>query len=254
MTTIELSLVSHTNVGKTTLMRTLAREDVGEVADRPHVTEAEESRVLIETAAGDVLRLWDTPGMGDSARLLKRLQASGNPVGWVLSQVWDRFADRPFFSSQQALRNVRETSDVVLYLVNAAEHPASSAYVAIELQILGWIGKPVVLLLNQSGPARSREEEAAEEEAWRSHLASFREVRGAITLDAFARCWVQEDRLLALVDGALPEEKRAAFSRLRDAWRLRNQQVFDDSAGALAAEVAAALVDREPIGQGSLAR
>ena len=39
MTTINLSLVSHTNVGKTTLMRTLTRQDIGEVADRPHVTE-----------------------------------------------------------------------------------------------------------------------------------------------------------------------------------------------------------------------
>ena len=107
MSTISLSLVSHTNVGKTTLMRTLLRQDIGEVADRPHVTEVAEAGVLLESREGDVLRLWDTPGLGDSARLLKRLRASGNPIGWMLSQVWDRFADRPFFSTQQALKNVR---------------------------------------------------------------------------------------------------------------------------------------------------
>ncbi len=33
--TLNLSLVSHTNVGKTSLMRTLMRRDIGEVADRP---------------------------------------------------------------------------------------------------------------------------------------------------------------------------------------------------------------------------
>ena len=73
MITISLSLVSHTNVGKTTLMRTLLREDVGEVADRPHVTEAAEAGVLAETPEGDRMRLWDTPGLGDSARLLNVL-------------------------------------------------------------------------------------------------------------------------------------------------------------------------------------
>ena len=35
---INLSLVSHTNIGKTTLARTLLMQDVGEVADRAHVT------------------------------------------------------------------------------------------------------------------------------------------------------------------------------------------------------------------------
>jgi hypothetical protein len=250
VSTISLSLVSHTNVGKTTLMRTLLRQDIGEVADRPHVTEVAEAGVLLESREGDVLRLWDTPGLGDSARLLKRLRASGNPIGWMLSQVWDRFADRPFFSTQQALKNVRDEADVVLYLVNAAEDPASSAYVPIELEILGWIGRPVVLLLNQSGRARPREEEARDENAWRAALAEFREIRGALTLDAFARCWVQEDRLFATVQAALPQEKLAALGRLRGAWRQRNLEVFEASVDALATELAAVLADREPLEPG----
>jgi len=250
VTSISVSLVSHTNVGKTTLMRTLLRKDVGEVADRPHVTEEAEAGALLETAEGDVMRLWDTPGLGDSARLLKRLRASGNPIGWLLSQVWDRFADRPFYSSQQAIRNVRDEADLVLYLVNAAEDPASSAYVRIELEILGWIGRPVIALLNHTGTPRPREEEAREEDAWRAALAGFGEVRGALTLDAFARCWVQEDRLFAMLEEALPPEKLAALERLRAVWRERNLEVFDASVDALGDELAAALKDREPLGAG----
>src|SRR5688572_23182042 len=119
--TINLSLVSHTNAGKTTLLRTLIRRDVGEVADRAHVTASAEGHVLIESPEGDVLRLWDTPGFGDSVRLLKRLRMSANPIGWFLTQVWDRFTDRAFFNSQIAMRSVRGHTDVVLYLVNAAE-------------------------------------------------------------------------------------------------------------------------------------
>ena len=36
---ITLSLISHTNAGKTTLARTLLRRDIGEVLDQAHVTE-----------------------------------------------------------------------------------------------------------------------------------------------------------------------------------------------------------------------
>jgi len=250
--TINLSLVSHTNVGKTTLARTLLRRDIGEVRDRAHVTEAAEAHVLIETAQGDVLRLWDTPGFGDSARLLKRLRLSENPIGWLLTQVWDRLTDRPFYSSQQALRNAREESDVILYLVNAAEDPASAGYVEVEMQILSWIGKPVLLLLNQMGAPRGRAADAAEEAAWRQHLAAYPWVRGALGLDAFARCWVQEDALLGAVGGLLPAAQHEAFARLRGAWRVRNVQAFEESMRVLARQLAAVATDREAVAAPSL--
>jgi hypothetical protein len=244
---IALSLVSHTNVGKTTLARTLLRRDVGDVADRAHVTELSEAHVLIDTPEGDELRLWDTPGFGDSVRLLKRLRMSDNPIGWLLTQVWDRLTDRPFYSSQQAIRNVRDESDVVLYLVNAAEDPASAGYVEVEMQILGWIGKPLLLLLNQTGAPRAQDAEAAEEVVWRRHLSAYPWVKGAIGLDAFARCWVQEDELLETVGGVLPPARQAAFSRLRAAWRTRNLETFEASMRVLAEQLAGAAADRETV-------
>ena len=71
---INLSLVSHTNIGKTTLARTLLGRDIGEVADRPHVTETNDDYVLIRGSDGySELVLWDTPGFGDSVRLAQRL-------------------------------------------------------------------------------------------------------------------------------------------------------------------------------------
>ena len=47
--TVVLSLVSHTNVGKTTLARTLLRRDVGEVRDAAHVTEISDKYLLATT-------------------------------------------------------------------------------------------------------------------------------------------------------------------------------------------------------------
>jgi len=116
--TIAISLVSHTNAGKTTLARTLLQRDVGEVRDAPHVTEFTEDHLLLRSDAGDELRLSDTPGFGDSVRLVRRLRAQGSPIGWFLSEVWDRWRDRAFWASQQALRHVRERADAVLYLVS----------------------------------------------------------------------------------------------------------------------------------------
>src|SRR5439155_21317976 len=127
---IALSLISHTNAGKTTLARTLLGRDVGAVRDVQHVTQEATSYSLIETKEGDALVLWDTPGFGDSARLARRLAHQSNPVGWFLSQVWDRFRDRASFLSQQVVRNVRDQADVVLYLVNAAETPEDAGYLA----------------------------------------------------------------------------------------------------------------------------
>ena len=244
---IELSLVSHTNAGKTTLARTLLGHDVGEVRDEPHVTAVAEPHVMIEDAQGDLLRLWDTPGFGDSARLAKRLRQQGNPIGWFLSEVWDRWRDRPFWSSQQAIKNVREEADVVLYLVNASEDPQDAGYVAPEMQILEWIGKPVLVLLNQIGEPRPRAQEEAEEARWRNHVGGYGFVRGVLTLDAFARCWVQELSLLRSVGVVLPEAKRPAFERLAAAWQARRMDAFEAAMRALAEQLARAACDSETL-------
>jgi len=244
---IELSLISHTNVGKTTLARTLLGSDVGEVRDEAHVTMRADSYSMVATPDGDALALWDTPGFGDSARLARRLARSDNPVGWFLAQVWDRFTDRAFWASQQAVRNVRERADVVLYLVNASEDPVAAGYVGPEMRVLGWIGKPVIVLLNQLGRPRPAPEEAAELQRWHGHLAGTGCVRAVLALDAFARCWVQEGALLREVAAVLPPEKRDAFERLRTEWALRRQAVFDASIAVLADRLARASTDREPV-------
>jgi hypothetical protein len=243
MSPVSLSLISHTNVGKTTLARTLLRRDIGEVRDAPHVTESSDAHLLIDTPQGDELRLWDTPGFGDSARLLRRLEQSGNPVGWFLSQVWDRYRDRAFFSSQQAMRNVRDEADVVLYLANASEDPSAAGYVDAEMRILRWTGKPVVVLLNQLGPPRGAALESADVSRWAKHLEACPWVRDTLAFDAFARCWVQEHVLLDRIGAVLPPERQASFDRLAEAWKTRNRATYEQSMQVLARQLATAACD-----------
>ena len=249
---VTLSLISHTNVGKTTLARTLLRKDVGDALDQPHVTVSNDAYTMLsipgEGEQGEAeLRLWDTPGFGDTARLLRRLKKIERPLGWFVNQVWDRFTDRPLWCSQQAVKNVRDDADVVLYLINAsAEEPGAAGYVDMEMKILGWIGKPVIVLLNQSGPPRRPEVEQAEESAWRVHLQGDEVVKAVISLDAFARCWVQEGELLEVIGSVLPKEKEEVYGRLKSAWREKNLAIFDASMEAAAGQIAASSKDSEP--------
>lgn len=244
---INLSLISHTNAGKTTLARTLLGMDVGEVRDAPHVTDVSSVYTMVAAGDGCELRLWDTPGFGDTVRLLKRLRESGNPITWVLSQTWDRYADRPLWCSQEALRNAREEADIVLYMVNAAEPPEDAGYVTMEMEILTWIGKPVILMLNQKGPPREPKLEQAEEDRWRQHLKNYEVVKEVLSLDAFARCWIQEGLLLKVVGGLLPMEKQGAFAILSSAWRDKNLDRFHRSMGVLARQLVRAVTDREEV-------
>jgi hypothetical protein len=245
--TIALSLISHTNAGKTTLARTLLGKDVGEVRDAPNVTIESTQFPLISTPDGDALMLWDTPGFGDSARLARRLAQQGNPIGWFLTQVWDRFRDRAFWLSQRAIANVRNEADVVLYLVNASEAPDDAGYLDPEMSVLEWIGKPVIVLLNQTGRPRPREEEDADVSRWRQALGTRPIVHSVLSMDAFARCWVQEIALLDLVADIVPQAKRNAGERLVNAWQQRREAQFDEAIEAIVAPLAAAACDAEPV-------
>lgn len=244
---VTLSLVSHTNVGKTTLARTLLRRDVGVIADAPHVTARNDRHTMMETSDGAELILWDTPGFGDSAQLLRLLKDVPRPTGWMLEQTFDELAQKPLWCGQQAIRNITESADVVLYLVNASEAPEDAGYIDPEMQILEWLSKPVVVLLNQTGLRRSPNLERDEETRWNEHLQRFPVVKFVMGLDAFARCWVQEDQLLDVIAGVLPFGKRKLLERLREEWRKENREVFTSAMDVLATQLAEAATDREEI-------
>jgi hypothetical protein len=256
MTVVTFSLVSHTNAGKTTLARTLLGTDIGEVRDAPHVTEFAAMYPLVKAPGvdgkeGDELRLWDTPGFGDSARLVRRLRERGNPLGWFLTEVWDRWTDRAFWASQRALQHVQADSDVLLYLVNAAESPAAAGYVEAEMQLLEWVGKPVLVLLNQLGAPRAAAEEAADVQTWRSHLARWPLVREVLPLDAFARCWVHELTLMRAAQRALAAAGRfdaaQAMPRLTAAWQAERENTYADAMRVVAESLARTACAREAV-------
>ncbi len=244
--TIVLSLISHTNAGKTTLLRTLLREDVGEIADRAHVTVESKRYPMIETEdESAVLELWDTPGFGANlAKLAKRLRQQKNPIGWMMHQVWDRHRDASLFYSQEALRNVQDRADIVLYVVDMSQKPEQVGYVDAEMEVLALMGKPVIAVLNQTGspePAAARRRE----QAIRELLGKYEVAKEVLTLDAFTRCWVQEHRLLDLVDDLVEKPKRKIARRLEETWTRQQLAVFGESVDLLTRLFAESVTDSE---------
>jgi hypothetical protein len=247
---IELVLASHTNLGKTSLARTLLGRDVGEVRDEAHVTQFSDRYTWQETAQGESLKLWDTPGFGDSQRLLKRMQKSGTLKGWLLTEVWDRWVHPGFHFSQKVLRTVQDEADVVLYLVSAAEPPDAAAYLDSEMKLLECIDKPVIVLINQLGSDQDMVQEAADVRHWQLFCAAYPNIVSVLPLDAFARCWVQEFVLLEAIQAALQDQdSRSLMNRLIVAWKTDGLQVFDQSMQVLANCVAHCAVAREPVAE-----
>jgi hypothetical protein len=245
--TIQLALISHTNIGKTTLARTLLGHDVGEVRDAPHVTTLNQAYPLLVTPQGDTLQLWDTPGFGDSVRLFKRISMSDNPISWFLREVFDRYRDRVFWLSQQAMRTARDSADVVLYLVNSSETPDDQAFLQPELKLLAWLGKPVLVLLNQSGEPKPADEATAEQARWRAYFERFPIVHGVLALDACARCWVHEHVLYEAIGKLLHDQHKEAYGRIRALWAQNNAQRFDKAIAAIGELLASAAKDSEVI-------
>ena len=226
---IVLSLISHTNIGKTTLTRTLLKSDVGEVRDAPHVTAESEEFVMIQTE-DDALILWDTPGFGNVAQLLKRLRGEGGAVSWIMHEVVDRAFNRPLYSSLEAARNVRREADVVLYLVNIQENPGDAGYVAQELELLDALGKPVIMILNQVRREQLRGNLKISQlvEHWRRHYSRHVCLKQVILLDAFTRTWRQELALIDQVASLLDQEKKAVLARLRARFVLVQKTISEE--------------------------
>ena len=245
---IQWCLLSHTNIGKTSLARTLLADDVGEIQDAAHVTSQSQRYLLQRTAQGDELWLWDTPGFGDSVRLYNRLQQQGNPLGWFLSNVWDRWRDKPFYMSQRALLAARDHADVMLYLVNAAEDPQDAGYWASEMRILQWMNKPVLVLLNQVGSDTTAAQTQADLQRWRSATGEFAGmVQSVQVLDAFTRSWWHEKQVMDSIAPLLPAAKQPAYQRLLQDRATAQQQRESASLQALAAQLLQAATAQETV-------
>ena len=206
---LKLAVVGHTNVGKTSLLRTLTRDvDFGEVSHRPSTTRhVEGARLSVDGEA--LLELYDTPGLEDAIALLDYMQRLDRPGERLdgparVTRFLDGSEARQRFKQEAKVLRQLLASDAGLYVIDVRE-PVLAKY-RDELSVLAGCGKPLLPVFNFVGSAEQREPQ------WREALARLG-LHALVRFDSVAPPEDGEQRLydsLAL----LLEDSRSQLERL----------------------------------------
>jgi len=198
---INVAVVGHTNAGKTSLIRTLLRDDhFGQVNDAAGTTRVVEKSAIF---AGDdeVLSLYDTPGFEDSSALLQVLEELAETINTRLPvELLQAFIARAedYADFEQEIKVLRQSvnSDVLLYIIDVRE-PLLGKY-SDEIEILSLAGKPILPVFNFiAGHATALTR-------WREQMAQFN-LHAALEFDTVAFDFEAEKRLYQKLQSLLEQ-------------------------------------------------
>ncbi|MCX2887531.1 MULTISPECIES: GTPase/DUF3482 domain-containing protein [Pseudomonas] len=208
---LKLAVVGHTNVGKTSLLRTLTRDvGFGEVSHRPSTTRhVEGARLSVD--GEPLLELYDTPGLEDAIALLdylERLERPGERLDGParLERFLQGSEARQRFEQEAKVLRQLLASDAGLYVIDARE-PVLAKY-RDELEVLASCGKPLLPVLNFVASHQHREPQ------WREALARLG-LHALVRFDSVAPPEDGERRLYESL-ALLLENARPALQRLID--------------------------------------
>ncbi|ENO87430.1 GTPase/DUF3482 domain-containing protein [Thauera linaloolentis] len=235
---LRVAVVGHTNTGKTSLLRTLARDvGFGEVSDSAGTTRHVEGLRLM-AGGRPVVELFDTPGMEDAIALLEFVDALAAP-GERLDgpERLARFLGRPeaparFEQEAKVLRQML-ASDAALYVVDARD-PVLPKH-RDELELLAGCARPLLPVLNFVASSEARVAD------WRAALARLN-LHAVVSFDTVAPALDGERELFDSL-ATLMHAHRPALQRLIDA---RAQEADERRAAArrLVAELLVELAAR----------
>ena len=234
---LKLAVVGHTNVGKTSLLRTLTRDvGFGAISHRPSTTQhVEGARLSVDGEA--LIELYDTPGFEDAVALYEYIEQLPKTAERLDGpELLQRFlnsseARQRFEQEAKVLRQLLQ-SDAGFYVIDARE-PVLAKY-RDELAILAMCGKPLLPVLNFVNSTEQREP------AWREVLARLG-LHALVRFDTIAPPQDGEQRLyenLSLVlDSQRPRLQRLiehnqtqVLVRRKAAYRLIAELLVDVSA------------------------
>jgi hypothetical protein len=244
---IALSFISHSKKVKSTMLHTLLGDNMEVENEANLVNESGSIHILIETPHSEQLLLWDIPELGNSNFVVKPSQDSVNFFGTIKSQVWDRLSDNSNLENQQITSNIRSDSDVILYFIDEIENPNLQVYLSRELKLLDLIGKPVIILLNQTAENIRSDLNKTKITFWNTHLANYEHIKSILLIDELTRCWVQEDLLFHTIETVLEGERRLLMVRLRGALQSRSKQTFNEATHSLSNSLAKLVTDFEVV-------
>ncbi|PCJ55603.1 MAG: hypothetical protein COA70_00500 [Planctomycetota bacterium] len=219
-------VVGHVNKGKSSVVATLL-EDPSIPIDLVPGTTTEAAAYDFKIDGKSIFRLIDTPGFQEAEATLEQLQLRSKNAGDHQNAIRDFIKEFDgagrFHDEVELLRPLLQPGPVGLLYVVDASRPYRATHEA-EMEILRWVGRPGMALMNRIG-----EEDHAE--SWRPVLQQFFSVVrdfNAHEADAETRL-----RLLATF-GELHEDWKAPLKAAVDSFSARTKQRATQSSDAMA--------------------
>ncbi len=219
---VRVAVVGHTNTGKTSLIRTLLRDErFGNIEDAAGTTRYVE-KTAIFAGENEALTLFDTPGFEDSSALLQALEElekahkAGSP-SLLLREFIEKADQFPEFDQEIKVLRQSLNCDVLLYIIDVRE-PLLGKY-RDEVEILSKAGKPIIPVFNfiaGQGAALTR---------WREQMSQFN-LHAALEFDTVAFAFEAEKRLYQKLQSLLEkhyETLQALIDYRQEVWQKLNQ-------------------------------
>ena len=224
----QIAVVGHTNAGKTSLMRTLSRDETfGEVSPSPATTREVTSITMLADGVPKA-DFRDTPGLEDSIGLLEvvdHLRTDRRDDGPSLIErfLGSNEAAERYAQEAKAIHQAR-VADLVVYVIDARDRVLPRHL--DELELFNRCGRPVLPVLNFVSDPASRNEE------WREALGRLG-LHATATFDTVVYDAEDERRLFESMR-VLVEDHREAIDALIADRTERRARSIDRAASAIA--------------------
>lgn len=149
--TLNIALASHTNIGKTSLLRTLVKRDVGTVGNKENVTQKSSGYFMLNEQDAR-LRIWDTPGFSDVDNLI-------NCVKKYSLDIFLKKYRKKSKLNVDALLALKNESDLILFLVPANSDRRLENTINRELILLKKLNKPILCSVNRLDRENNKKKE-----------------------------------------------------------------------------------------------
>jgi len=205
-----ITVVGPTNVGKTTLIRTIAEDcTFGQVRNEPTVTKVA-APTNVSIGGHEIVRLIDTPGFECAEDIIKKF--GKRPTADEVRRFVNESGDSPLASALQAI----EQAHVLLYVVDVRQQQAEGDDDLFS--VLRPLAKPIVPILNfLTAPINHRQ-------LWEERLATAG-LHAILPFDAHVRTADDDRNLFQKIRALLPNA--SPHAPFVDWWTQRRQDAFD---------------------------
>lgn len=216
---VKIAIIGHTNSGKTTLIRTLLRRPIGEVDDRPNVTQLSSSQEFKDFYAD----LVDTPGFQNASGYLvylRMLEKHGVETAQTIKETI------PLDYEEEVVRTIQKC-DACVYVASLEYVPDDT--ILAEIELASSLCKSLIVVLNKNrefARKESKEEAKRRKGLWIEGCKRY----GVMKVIDYDAHWASPNVTYSFfeeLEKVLPIEKRHQFRQGVSVFKSRQKDLRD---------------------------